>query len=296
VGGCDSRRKAAAFEPCLHGVVGKKERDCRPGHDMATIITSECINCGACEPECPNTAIYQGGVEWEHKGQTHPAISGEIFYIVPEKCTECVGFFDQEACAAVCPVDCCIPDPDRPETEAALLERAKELHPDETFGEEFPSRFREAAAPAAPVTPDAPAGGGRPAAPAGGGLVAAADTTLPITPIDLWEVPLLCIRCEQPFSVPFGYLQAGTVFNCAHCQGTYVPTYPLCQVIEKALRGFHETYTADAQAFHERRQRDLDRFKEQQRQHLEAFEQRLGELAQSVKPPGAPHKKRSFFG
>ena len=35
------------------------------GRVMATVITSECINCGACEPECPNTAIYQGGVEWE---------------------------------------------------------------------------------------------------------------------------------------------------------------------------------------------------------------------------------------
>ena len=32
---------------------------------MATMITTECINCGACEPECPNTAIYQGGVEWQ---------------------------------------------------------------------------------------------------------------------------------------------------------------------------------------------------------------------------------------
>ncbi|MFO0398762.1 MAG: 4Fe-4S binding protein, partial [Sphingobacteriia bacterium] len=26
---------------------------------MAIIITQECINCGACEPECPNTAIYE---------------------------------------------------------------------------------------------------------------------------------------------------------------------------------------------------------------------------------------------
>ncbi|MFO0715227.1 MAG: 4Fe-4S binding protein, partial [Sandaracinus sp.] len=24
---------------------------------MATYITSDCINCGACEPECPNQAI-----------------------------------------------------------------------------------------------------------------------------------------------------------------------------------------------------------------------------------------------
>lgn len=26
---------------------------------MAIIITDECINCGACEPECPNNAIYE---------------------------------------------------------------------------------------------------------------------------------------------------------------------------------------------------------------------------------------------
>ncbi|HNA93597.1 MAG TPA: 4Fe-4S binding protein, partial [Saprospiraceae bacterium] len=28
---------------------------------MAILITDECINCGACEPECPNNAIYEGG-------------------------------------------------------------------------------------------------------------------------------------------------------------------------------------------------------------------------------------------
>ena len=31
---------------------------------MAIMITDECINCGACAPECPNNAIYEGGVEW----------------------------------------------------------------------------------------------------------------------------------------------------------------------------------------------------------------------------------------
>ena len=31
---------------------------------MAIKITDECINCGACEPECPNNAIYEGGNEW----------------------------------------------------------------------------------------------------------------------------------------------------------------------------------------------------------------------------------------
>ena len=109
---------------------------------MATKITDECINCGACEPECPNTAIYEGGIEWEDKGEKKAAIDEDVYYIVPGKCTECVGFVDQEQCAAVCPVDCCIPDPDIPETEEALLERVKVLHPDVDIPDPPPSRFR----------------------------------------------------------------------------------------------------------------------------------------------------------
>jgi ferredoxin len=112
---------------------------------MATTITEECINCGACEPECPNVAIYAGGVQYEYNGQMMDALSNDFYYIVPEKCTECVGHFDQEQCAAVCPVDCCIPDPERPETEEALFERAKAIHPGKEFAElsEATSRFRK---------------------------------------------------------------------------------------------------------------------------------------------------------
>jgi len=110
---------------------------------MSTTITSECINCGACEPECPNTAIYGGGVEWELNGAISPAIAQDIYYIVPAKCTECVGFHDHEACAAVCPVDCCVPDPANPETESVLLERARVLHPELTIADDAPSRFRK---------------------------------------------------------------------------------------------------------------------------------------------------------
>jgi ferredoxin len=110
---------------------------------MSTLITEECINCGACEPECPNTAIYEGGAPWELDGAANPAIKEDIYYIAPQKCTECVGFFDQEQCAAVCPVDCCIPDPNISESEEILLERARRMHPDQTFGADFPSRFKK---------------------------------------------------------------------------------------------------------------------------------------------------------
>jgi ferredoxin len=110
---------------------------------MSTMITEECINCGACEPECPNTAIYEGGAQWENNGQSHPALQPDIYYIVPEKCTECVGFFDQEQCAAVCPVDCCVPNPDDVESEEQLIEKARVIHPEQTFGSDAPSRFKK---------------------------------------------------------------------------------------------------------------------------------------------------------
>ena len=82
---------------------------------MALMITDECINCDVCEPECPNEAISAGE---------------EIYVIDPKKCTECVGHFEEPQCAAVCPIgDCCVPDPDRPESSEMLLERATRINP-----------------------------------------------------------------------------------------------------------------------------------------------------------------------
>jgi ferredoxin len=101
---------------------------------VATFITDDCINCGACERECPNDAIY----------------AGETVYVIePELCTECVGFHHREACQAVCPVACCLPDPQRVETESHLLARALALHPNDAAlaasasSGTFPSRFRK---------------------------------------------------------------------------------------------------------------------------------------------------------
>lgn len=113
---------------------------------MAIIITEECINCGACEPECPNTAIYEGGAKWTWAGGTkltkveledgtiiegkaaQEPVSGEFYYIVPNKCTECTGFHEEPQCAAVCPVDCCVDDPDYRETKEELEAKKAWLH------------------------------------------------------------------------------------------------------------------------------------------------------------------------
>lgn len=113
---------------------------------MAIMITDECINCGACEPECPNTAIYEGGMEWTWAGGTkltqveledgtiiegsskQTPISDEYYYIVSSKCTECTGFHEEPQCAAVCPVDCCVDDPDYRETVEELSSKKQYLH------------------------------------------------------------------------------------------------------------------------------------------------------------------------
>ena len=55
-------------------------------------------------------------------------VSDEFYFIVAEKCTECKGFHDEPQCAAVCPVDCCVPDDDNVETEEFLLEKKVWMH------------------------------------------------------------------------------------------------------------------------------------------------------------------------
>jgi len=49
---------------------------------MKIVITQDCISCGACEPECPEGAIFQGDTQYE---------------IDQPMCTQC------ETCIAACP-------------------------------------------------------------------------------------------------------------------------------------------------------------------------------------------------
>lgn len=79
---------------------------------MALIINEECVNCGVCEPECPNEAISEGE---------------DIYVIDPGKCTECVGHYDEPQCVDVCPVDCIVTDPDHTESREELMAKYEQL-------------------------------------------------------------------------------------------------------------------------------------------------------------------------
>lgn len=79
---------------------------------MALKITDECINCGDCEPECPNQAISMGE---------------ETFVIDPGRCTECVGHFDESQCLKACRYDCILPDPAHRESREQLQDKYESL-------------------------------------------------------------------------------------------------------------------------------------------------------------------------
>ena len=80
---------------------------------MALKILDACINCDMCDPECPNEAITLGE---------------EIYEIDPDKCTECLGFYDEPTCVKVCPIDCIITDPEHEETEETLVKKFEQLY------------------------------------------------------------------------------------------------------------------------------------------------------------------------
>jgi ferredoxin len=79
---------------------------------MALLINDECVNCGVCEPECPNSAIAEGD---------------DIYVIDSAKCTECVGHYDEPQCVEVCPVDCIVKDPNNEETKEQLQTKFSKL-------------------------------------------------------------------------------------------------------------------------------------------------------------------------
>jgi ferredoxin len=79
---------------------------------MALKITNDCINCDMCLPECPNQAISLGS---------------KVYVIDPERCTECVGFYDKPQCVEACPINCIAKDPAHVETPEQLLAKQRAL-------------------------------------------------------------------------------------------------------------------------------------------------------------------------
>ncbi len=276
---------------------------------MATMITSECINCGACEPECPNNAISQGD---------------PVYVIDPVLCTECVGFHDYEACAAVCPVDCCVTDPNNIETEEALIARARALHPETPIGDNFESRFRKGEGKAAPAAPKAnatapSASATRPAAVPSEATAVRAEAAMLAGPseaevhfvelpdVDAWDIPIRCLKCKEMRVEPVRNFMIGNVIFCPHCNKSMVVRDNLNFHIRSLLKDSHDKWEREQNEFMARRKKELAEFTEKrakeaqdfeshQQRELEKIRQQLDTIGETYDAPGRPVKRGSRFG
>jgi hypothetical protein len=273
---------------------------------MATMITNECINCGACEPECPNNAISQGD---------------PVYVIDPLLCTECVGFHDYEACAAVCPVDCCVTDPNNIESEEALITRARALHPETNFGDNFESRFRKgqgkASPPVSKETPAKAAAGATGTAPQVAGSPPSQSAPAPyaepvvnfvgLPDIDSWDIQVRCFRCNETHVQSVRSFLIGNVFFCPHCHKSMVVRDNLNFHIRSFLKESYERWAKEQSEFESRRQKELADFVAKRAKEAEAFEahqqrelqkirQQLNTIGETYDAPGRPVKKGSRFG
>ena len=272
---------------------------------MATMITSDCINCGACEPECPNNAIKQGD---------------PVYVIDPLLCTECVGFHDYEACAAVCPVDCCVTDPNNIESEQVLLDRARALHPETQIGDTFESRFRKEQGKGA--TPQKEA-----VVQAGSASVAASPTAaiaqammgssseytepdvnyVQLPSIDSWDIPMRCFKCSETHVEPVRNFMIGNVIFCPHCHKSTVVRDNLNFHIRTLLKDSYERWEKEQTAFADRREKELAQVQEKRAKEAQAFEAhqerelekiraQLDAIGATYDAAGKPFKKGSRFG
>jgi Pyruvate/2-oxoacid:ferredoxin oxidoreductase delta subunit len=272
---------------------------------MATIITNECINCGACEPECPNNAISQGE---------------NIYVIDPKLCTECVGFHDYEACAAVCPVDCCVTDPNNIETEETLIARARALHPEIQWGDNFESRFRKGEGKgSAPVKETTAKANSQSTQATGGSEIPSASSqtgselTEPATPfvslpdIDSWTIPIRCFKCNETHVEPVRNFMIGNVIFCPHCHKSMVVRDNLNFHIRNLLKDSHEKWQKAQEEFARRREQELHEFRERrikdaqafeayQQRELERIRQQFEAIGETYDAPGRPLKRGSRFG
>jgi len=120
-----------------------------------------------------------------------------------------------------------------------------------------------------------------------------ADQSKNIDPFDplSWEVPVVCKDCDKRFKVPYRHFQAGVVFHCPHCHGSYVPTLPM-------YRRVHETF----ETFFARMRGERDQFTASGvtvgsgmlDAELAKFQRALEQLARELRPAGKMVRRKGL--
>jgi hypothetical protein len=100
-----------------------------------------------------------------------------------------------------------------------------------------------------------------------------------------WEVPLICKDCGKGFKVPYRHFQAGVVFHCPHCHGSFVPKVGMYRSVREAFETFYSRRKREHEEF-ARSGRDETSFRGKQERDLAQFQQLLDEIARAMRPAG----------
>lgn len=108
-----------------------------------------------------------------------------------------------------------------------------------------------------------------------------------------WEVPLICKDCGKNFKVPYRHFQAGVVFHCPHCHGSFVPKVTMHQTVHEVFENFYAKRRRDREDF-ARTGGDEAAFQRKQQRDLEEFHKLLDEIARAMRPAGKMVKPRGI--
>jgi len=129
-----------------------------------------------------------------------------------------------------------------------------------------------------------------------------AEARVPAAPPDEsdplgWELPLICKDCEKRFTVPYRHFQAGVVFHCPHCHGSFVPKAGMCRIVRDAFETFHAARKRERDEL-AAKGGDGGGLERRQRSELEEFQAALERIAREMRPAGRmvrPKGLRAMF-
>jgi len=108
-----------------------------------------------------------------------------------------------------------------------------------------------------------------------------------------WIVPVICKDCDKRFEVPYRHFQAGVVFHCPHCHGSYVPKSTMDRVVRETFETFYSK-RKNARDDFSRGGGDAAAFSQRQEKELAQFRDKLEQLARAMCPAGKMVKRRGL--
>ena len=107
-------------------------------------------------------------------------------------------------------------------------------------------------------------------------------------------MPVECKDCNEPFSIPYRHFQAGVVFFCPNCSGSFVPNTRLCRNVREAFEGYYGRRRRERERLEIRQAKERADMEAREAADADAFGKQLHEMAQAAKPAGKMVKPKGI--